>query len=293
VDNLSAAGRPSPTLAMSATAAGPAHELAAAHARRARVVLCELSAGAEFTAASALLARVWGTSSEAAPLPADLLASFVHAGSCVRGARDDDQLVGLAVCLAGAPRSPQVYSLIAAVDARVAGRGVGGALKFGQRAWALDRGADQMVWTFDPLVRRNAHFNLTKLGARAVAYLPDFYPPMHDTINRQDLTDRLVAAWDLAEPVPEPGAAPMGAGEAVTMVGVDDAQRPVLRDPGGAERLTVAAPDDVERLRRSDAALARQWRVTVRQALTSTLSDGYRITGFARDAYLLQRGPHD
>ena len=43
-----------------------------------------------------------------------------------------------------------------------------------------------MTWTFDPLVSRNARFNLTKLGAHAVEYLPDFYGAMEDGINSND-----------------------------------------------------------------------------------------------------------
>jgi predicted GNAT superfamily acetyltransferase len=282
VDNLGAIHRPR-------LSASEAHDLASARARDAGVELSELRSSDEFATAAALLAQIWGTSVDAAPLPADLLASFVHAGSCVVGARDGDRLVGLAVCLAGAPHSSQVYSLIAGSTAEVSGRGVGIALKFGQRAWALDRGAERMVWTFDPLVRRNAHFNLTKLGARAVEYLPDFYPPMHDTINRQDLTDRLVVRWELASPAVE-----LHGGErAVTMVGQDGVQRPVLCDPGRSGWVGVEVPADIEVLRRTDPALAREWRLTLRRALTSLLSGGYRIAGFARGGYLLQRGPDD
>jgi predicted GNAT superfamily acetyltransferase len=31
-----------------------------------------------------------------------------------------------------------------------------------------------VTWTFGPLVRRNAYFNLVKLGATAVAFHKDF-----------------------------------------------------------------------------------------------------------------------
>lgn len=291
VHDLDPAERPTADAATHSANGVAAHDVAEAAARAAEVAVRELHDVAAFAAASELLAVVWGTSVDASPLPSDLLASLAHAGSCLIGAYAGPDLVGFAVCLSGAPRSRQVYSVIAAAAPTVAGRGVGAALKFAQRAWSLDRGADHMVWTFDPLVRRNAHFNINKLGARAVTYLPDFYPPMHDAINRLDLTDRLVADWDLSGPAPALASGLAGERDAIAIIEADAAQRPVLRDAGRAEPLAVQVPSDIEALRRSDPALARQWRLSVRDALGSRLSDGYRIVGFARTgAYILKRG---
>ena len=53
----------------------------------------------------------------------------------------------------------------------------------------------KIVWTFDPLVRRNALFNLARLGARTTRYEVDFYGPVRDAINGEDDTDRLVVEW--------------------------------------------------------------------------------------------------
>ena len=55
-----------------------------------------------------------------------------------------------------------------------------------------------MRWTFDPMVARNAWFNLGKLGAVADRFYPDFYGPMTDAINAGERSDRLVIRWDLA-----------------------------------------------------------------------------------------------
>ena len=51
----------------------------------------------------------------------------------------------------------------------------------------------QLINDSDPLVRRNAAFNLNALGTRAVAFHPDFYGPMGDAINAGDASDRLEA----------------------------------------------------------------------------------------------------
>jgi predicted GNAT superfamily acetyltransferase len=255
-------------------------------ADRAGVTLREVVDRAEFVAASALLAQVWGTSLEASPLQSDLLASLAHAGSCVLAAYAGPDLVGLTVGLAGSPCSRQIYSVIAATASEVAGRGVGAALKFGQRAWSLDRGAHRMVWTFDPLVRRNAHFNINKLRARASEYRMDFYPPMHDLINQQDLTDRLVVEWDLMNPVEHP----VDIADAVALVGSDELHRPIRYEVGEARLVSVRVPDDIEQIRRTDQQLAREWRLVVRDALEPRLSHGYGIVRFsAEGAYILER----
>lgn len=260
-------------------------------AERAQVTVRGITGAGQNAEASALLARVWGTALEAAPLPSDLLVSLSHAGGCVLGAfAADRHLVGTAVCLAGKPCSRSVYSLIAAVGTEAAGQGVGAALKLAQRAWALDGGATNMLWTFDPLVRRNAHFNINRLGARVSSYAPDFYPPMHDAINQADLTDRLVADWDLTRPAAPPDDQP----NAVAVLSCDATGHPVQHEVGDAPRLAVAVPRDIESVRRTDPDLGRQWRLAVRDALQERLAAGHRIVGFLPEgAYVLERGAHD
>ena len=75
--------------------------------------------------------------------------------------------------------------------------GVGFELKQHQRRWCLERGVKTIEWTTDPLVRRNAYFNLTKLGARASDYLVNFYGAMTDGLNAGEESDRLLISWEL------------------------------------------------------------------------------------------------
>ena len=75
---------------------------------------------------------------------------------------------------------------------------MGFALKLHQRAWALSRDVTTITWTFDPLVCRNAYFNVAKLAATPAEYLPDFYGEMDDVINGSDDSDRLLVHWPLA-----------------------------------------------------------------------------------------------
>lgn len=254
--------------------------------RLAGVVIRPLDGAPECVAASTVLAGIWGTSLEAAPISSDLLTSLIHAGSCVLGAVEPDgTIVGVVVGLTGGPRSDEMYSLIAGVSSTRTSRGVGIALKRAQRLWALQRGATRMVWTYDPLVRRNAHFNLNRLGARAVAYVPEFYPPMHDALNRSDVTDRLTVLWDLLEPAPAPGERGRQRGRVV--LEPSNEGEPKLVDGGDGDVLAVWIPADIEAMRRTDPGLAMRWRLAMREALQRGAGEGrhpYRVT---TDGYYL------
>lgn len=269
---------------------GPTWRGAAAAAdkatRRAGVTVRELRTTAECVAAEELLAAVWGTPRHAPPIPADLLMSLLHSGACVLGAFTGGTTVGITVGLAGAPGSGSLYSLVAAVAAGHTGRGIGMALKQTQRLWALDRGAATMVWTFDPLVRRNAYFNLNRLGAHVTDYRKDFYPPMHDLVNQADHTDRFVVTWNLANPAPlsvggEPGP---------RVLDHDAVGDPVIAAASADPVLLAWVPPDIEAMRRSDPAKAKRWRLASRAVLERDWAAGYRPAGIAGDGcYVLVR----
>jgi predicted GNAT superfamily acetyltransferase len=279
------------TSGVDARVADRARRTAAEVAERAGVRIGPVEDVAGVVEAERFLAGVWHTPAESPPLPADVLRSLCHAGGAVLGARAGGELVGAAVAVFEPPATRAVYSLIA--GAATSDRGIGLALKQAQRAWALERGATAMTWTFDPLVSRNARFNLVKLGARAVNYVIDFYGPMADGINAGDETDRLTVRWDL---LAEPSA------------GVDGVAGPG-EDRAGAEPTAVApdggplaartgqlrfcrVPRDIVALRAEDPAAALAWRRAVRGVLTEAFDDGYVGTAMSRDGwYRLERSP--
>jgi predicted GNAT superfamily acetyltransferase len=164
------------------------------------------------------------------------------------------------------------------------GRSVGFALKLHQRAWAISRGLSSIAWTFDPLVSRNAYFNLTKLGATPTEYLPNFYGGMHDGINGSDESDRLLVCWDLHRPTLT--GVPVSPPEAVVALDRSDAGLPVLGSMD-APNLLVAVPRDIESLRTADPVAARQWRTAVREVLGTLLAEGAYVTGYDRTGWYL------
>jgi predicted GNAT superfamily acetyltransferase len=258
---------------------------AAEVARAAGVELREVTDLAGFAAVRVLFDGIWRPDPGSPHVTIELLRALTKAGNYLAAAYQGSRMVGACVGFFGPPRQATMHSHIAGVAPELAGRGVGYALKLHQRSWALERGLHTITWTFDPLVSRNAYFNLVKLGAVACEYLPDFYGGMHDGINGGDETDRLLVRWDLDASGPAPVAAD---GAAVALDRAPDGG-PVAGSLAG-DHVVVAVPADVEALRAADPALARRWRTAVREALVPLLADGRRIVGFDKSGrYVLRR----
>ncbi|MFF4772602.1 GNAT family N-acetyltransferase [Microtetraspora fusca] len=250
----------------------------------------ELHSIQEFEDVYRLFDDIWHPEPGGAPISVELMRALSHAGNYVAGVYEDGRLAGASVGFLGAPAGRVLHSH---VTGAAAGRGIGFALKTHQRAWALERGIERITWTYDPLVRRNAYFNLAKLGARPEEYLPSFYGVMEDAINAGDESDRMLAVWRLTDPLVlaavrrEPYEPAVPADAAVGLADVDG--RPVLgRTDAGT--VLVAVPDDIESLRRTDPGAAKAWRHAVREVLGGLLEEGARITGFhRRTCYIVER----
>jgi predicted GNAT superfamily acetyltransferase len=180
---------------------------AAATAAQVTVTMVDSVEGARTV--QTVLAKVWPQADGGPPIDSSMLRALSFGGSYVACANDADGApVGACVGFFGAPGDAHLHSHIAGVVPRRASRGVGRALKLHQRAWALDHGAEEIEWTFDPMVARNAHFNLAQLRAEASTYLCDFYGEMRDERNLGFGSDRLLAVWSLMDPVVVAAAKP-------------------------------------------------------------------------------------
>lgn len=251
-----------------------------------------LSALADLQAVQRLYEQIWRPAGTSAPVTTELLRALGKAGSYVGGAFSGTELVGACIGFFGAPASAAMHSHIAGVSARARGRNVGFALKLHQRAWALLRGIEEVSWTFDPLVARNAYFNIGKLAADPVEYLPNFYGAMNDGINAGDDTDRLLVSWRLDSAqvadaccgrhrLVEPALLRAG-GQALV---VSPSGGPLAAPRPDTRTLLVAVPPDIERMRSADPALARSWRAALRDVLGGLLAEGARVRGFDRGGW--------
>src|SRR5579864_2884384 len=142
--------------------------------------------------------RIWSKDGPP-PVTADLMRALATSGNYVVGAFLEGRLVaGLVGFIGRLPgRGLHLHSHILGVLPEMQLRGAGFALKQHQRSWALANDIDEVIWTFDPLVRRNGFFNVCKLGADVLEYHVDFYGAMGDVINGGGASDRAVAVWRL------------------------------------------------------------------------------------------------
>ncbi|MDQ6877804.1 MAG: GNAT family N-acetyltransferase [Candidatus Dormibacteraeota bacterium] len=246
-----------------------------------------------------LFSSIWQRPGEP-PINSDILKALAHSGNYVVGARAGKRMVGGLVGWWGGSPAHEVHmhSHILGVVEESGIRGLGFELKQHQRSWCLERGVKVMEWTTDPLIRRNAYFNLQKLGALASEYLVDFYGVMEDGLNAGEESDRLLIRWQLDSSRAESAAAGT-AGEAQVedllregaepVLSVGHRDQPVARS-STARVLLCQVPDDIVALRRTDPAAARSWRFAVRRTLADAFKDGFRITGATRTGwYVLER----
>ena len=236
---------------------GEAVDAANRAARAARVVVRELTSLDELEAMIELFDEIWEPDTGNSSLRLDLARAMSKAGNYASGAYDSvtGEMLGACTGFFGPPAHAELHSHIAGVREAGLGRSVGFALKVHQRAWCLRQGVRVIAWTYDPLIRRNAYFNLVKLGALPAEYLRNFYGAMDDAINAGTETDRLLVRWDLlsglaadasaGRPAPGSFAAERSRGAAVVLFADPDG-RPVPGGPAadGAGTVLVGVPAD-------------------------------------------------
>jgi len=246
---------------------------------------------AELKACVALQEDVWGTQYGDA-VPASLLHVVSHVGGIVAGAfAPDGELIGFVFGLAGIKNGELVHwSHALGVRESARNAGVGRMLKQYQRAELARHGIATMYWTFDPLMAKNAHLNLNRLGARVVDYVENMYGTTGSPLHHGLATDRLVVCWSTAAE----SELPVSAARTI-VAGID--HYPVLtieprpddvagdlaslsRDDGPPVILVEVPPD----LQRVTPARMAAWHAALRASFQGALRAGYAVTGLFRDA---------
>jgi predicted GNAT superfamily acetyltransferase len=252
------------------------------------VAVRPLSTAEDYAACVRLQRETWGES-YADCVPASLLKLAARTGGVAGGAfAPDGRLVGFVYGITGVRDGLAFHwSHMLAVVPAYRNSGLGARLKAYQRAALRGSGIDTIQWTFDPLVARNAHLNLNKLGARVVEYVPDMYGDTGSELHAFG-TDRLVVAWHVdTEPprarrlAPEWRLAPI-VGSAAGDGAAPDAPLapPVAAELRSRPLVRIAIPLDVEQL---PVAEARAWRAATRAAFLGHLLAGYTVHAFFSD----------
>ncbi|MDQ1609170.1 MAG: hypothetical protein QOE16_1902 [Microbacteriaceae bacterium] len=164
-----------------------------------RVTIHELDTAADFLEAGELYRVVFGLQDEAFSLNPRLMSSLRRFGGSVIGARTEaGRLVAFAYGFPGVAGNEQFhYSQAVVVAPDHQHRGLGRIMKQEQKQIALRSSVSRMRWAFDPLLARNAHFNLDVLGATGRWFFDDFYDS-RDADGSMP-SNRMVVEWKLAD----------------------------------------------------------------------------------------------
>lgn len=189
-----------------------------------------------------------------------------QAGGWTLGAFVADRMVGFVHHLA-AVRGNEIfgYSHVMAVAKDYQNKGVGARLKWAQRERALGEGRKLIKWTWDPMLARNAHFNLNRLGATVENYLDDFYGVDYGTDERLGLpSDRLSATWKIDSDR------------------VHALAKGIEAPFAGKRVATIAVPADWNALVKRDAERARDEQTRVREEFKRAFADRLICAGLER-----------
>lgn len=232
---------------------------------------------------------VWGIPPRDA-VPSSLLHAMVNTGSLVVGAYDDHKLIGMALMFPTSRSNRKLlWSHMAAVHPAYQSQGIGFELKQFQRKWALENGYLEIGWTFDPLQRGNANFNLHVLGGITNTYYENFYGEITDGINSGLPSDRVEAIWKLRnqrvkqlgqrkQPPPLLSISD-NVDELCLLRSVDN--QPVLSNLSPQQNIYLAEiPSKINVLKETSNKLALAWRLALRNTFQRAFQAGYSAQDF-------------
>ncbi|HTJ22273.1 MAG TPA: hypothetical protein VL383_07745 [Gemmatimonadaceae bacterium] len=250
---------------------------------------------AECHAAAALQRDVWG-GDYTDVVPATLLHVVDYVGGLAAGAFDESgELLGFVFGVSGVRDGDLVHwSHMLGVRVSARNLGLGRRLKEYQRDALRAIGVKRILWTFDPLMAKNAYFNLNRLGAKVVEYVPDMYGTSTSPLHLGMPTDRLIVRLETTMREPElrptePRAAPVF----TAFPRLNDVT--ASRDGTLPEHALIEIPAEVLETLAQSPSSARTWRLAVRDYFQWALAHGYVVTGVRRDAaanrsfYVLER----
>jgi predicted GNAT superfamily acetyltransferase len=311
-----------------------------------RILLRILESPQEMEAIEDLQRQVW-PGDDTDIVPGHMLLAAVHNGGLVIGAYDagepeDDAdpaeleydeippqapLVGFVFGFPGlyttpdGPR-PKHCSHMLGVHPDERDRGTGFKLKRAQWQMVRHQGLDRVTWTYDPLLSRNAHLNISRLGAVCNTYLREAYGEMRDGLNVGLPSDRFQVDWwirsqrvdrRLSKRLRRPLDLAHYLAAETTILNPSEIDRDGLPRPPAAFQLgeienvhaeqdeqplvLVEIPADFLALKAADPALALEWRFHTRDLFEALFERGYLVTDFvhlpgtyARSFYVLSHG---
>ena len=229
--------------------------------------------------------------------PYTQLISVAHNGGTLLGAYDGPNLVGFVYGYLGMSGAKlYLFSQRMGVLPSYQSRGIGMKFKLAQRDMMLRKGIDLIVWTYDPLLGKNASLNIEKLGGIVRHYARDIYGAVSNPLQVGLSTDRFLLEWELMsdrvrQRIRSKGPRPLAADwlkeetyNFVNYVSWDgDLPRPIASDLEMDDPvLLVQIPHDLNLIKKLDLGVARGWRESTRDIFETYFLRGYVVTSFAR-----------
>ena len=229
--------------------------------------------------------------------PYTQLISAAHNGGVLLGAYHGADLVGFLYGYLGMSGTKlYLFSQRMGVLPSYQSQGIGMKLKLAQRDQMLRKGIDLIVWTYDPLLGKNATLNIEKLGGIVRHYARDIYGAVQNPLQMGLSTDRFLLEWELMssrvrERIRSTEARPHSEdwlnGDRHKLVNFvaweGNLPRPMASDLElDDDVLLVQIPPDLNDIKRVDLGIARGWRESTRDIFETYFSRGYVVTGFAR-----------
>lgn len=265
-----------------------------------RFVIRDVAGEAEFHAVEEIQKEAWGFN-DLDIVPAATLIATQHAGGIVLGAFEGARMIGFAYAFPAFEEGrTSMHSHMLAVRTEDRNAQAGFYLKTAQRERTLERGLDEITWTFDPLQSLNAHLNFSKLGVVSRRYLVNFYgeassSPLHQGFG----TDRLWVSWLLnsdrvkqcisrtpSQRAAKVVAASNDAGSFIQSALIySEGARPLLGDFSGSlstNRCTIEIPRDINSLKEREPRLGTEWREATRAAFRAGIEAGFLVEDFVR-----------
>jgi predicted GNAT superfamily acetyltransferase len=228
------------------------------------IELRHIQALPDLTEAVRLQKVIWGFE-DIELLPVRLFVVATKVGGQAIGAFDGSKMVAFLLAIPGLKPAGKYYlhSHMMGVLADYRNAGVGRMLKLKQREQAMERGIELIEWTFDPLEIKNAFFNIERLGAVVRRYVLNQYGTTTSHLHGGLPTDRCVAEWYISS-------------ERVNLM-QSGQPKPLYEIVG-----RISVPADIEILRHTDGARAREIQKRVSDQFGEMLDKGWTVTGFER-----------
>ena len=219
---------------------------------------------------------IWDMSDRNA-VPSNIIHAMIIAGGVAIGAYEREHLIGMSMSLPYfRGEVVALWSHMTGVHPAYQSHHIGFTLKQIQREWALKHGYKQIRWTFDPLQRGNANFNMSILGATANVYHINLYGNLLGNLNAGLPTDRVEVMWQLEDPrvvrlsdgkERAPVTKEFPQDRFVLRIENETVHTQLLEDINSFEWYFLEIPYEINILKDENLQFAREWQSEIRRVL--------------------------